>query len=466
MSLMFRIVILSRKKLVYNKEKLVIINHRPYNIKNMDNKFKSIFTKLPEILSSCDDLGENFEKILVELKPYVDYEFAYVCYLNAGSANIQYRKVDEKAKTKLAPIPEQVTMINFPEIIKTKLYNSKGILFDEKNSIFKAAEFNSTSSNYLITKLALKDTVFGFLLLSRSVKKPFTKEELELADTFSSIVSYSIKDSELTSVFKLQLRALQDSLVEKTMAFATIKKQNAKIIEADKIKNEFLANISHELRTPLNAIIGFSEALSMKIFGELTEKQDEYVSDIHVSGLHLLGMINEILEISKIEAKALKLALSRFNLQTSLNEVTNIVRPLANKKQIELVKTTKDFLEIEADYQKVQQILYNLLSNAIKFTKENGKIEIGYTSNKTSVTIFVKDNGIGIDPKYHGKIFGKFVQLNNIYSKKESSTGLGLTITKELTELHGGKISFESRVDEGTTFFVKLPLKTKKKKDL
>ncbi len=103
--------------------------------------------------------------------------------------------------------------------------------------------------------------------------------------------------------------------------------------------------------------------------------------------------------------------------------------------------------------------------NAIKFTKEKGKIEIGYTFNKSSVTIFVKDNGIGIEEKYHGKIFGKFVQLNNIYSKKESSTGLGLTITKELVELHGGKISFESKVDEGTTFYVKLPLKTKKKKE-
>ena len=263
----------------------------------------------------------------------------------------------------------------------------------------------------------------------------------------------------------MQLRALQDSIVDKTEAYATIKKQNEKILAADKLKNEFLANISHELRTPLNAIIGFSEALSMKMFGPLNEKQEEYVSDIHVSGLHLLGMINEILELSKIEAKAVKLALSRFNLQTSLNEVVNIVRPLANKKHIELEKTTKDFLEIDADYQKIQQILYNLLSNAIKFTPDNGKIEIGYTHNDEDVQIFVKDNGVGIDKKYEGKIFGKFVQLNNVYSKKESSTGLGLTITKELVELHGGKIWFESTVGKGTTFYVKLPLVHEKKQE-
>ena len=130
-----------------------------------------------------------------------------------------------------------------------------------------------------------------------------------------------------------------------------------------------------------------------------------------------------------------------------------------------LEKVTNDFLEIEADYQKIQQILYNLLSNAIKFTPENGEIQIGYNINKKDVVMFVKDNGTGIDKKYEGKIFGKFVQLNNVYSKKESSTGLGLTITKELTELHGGKIWFESTVGKGTTFFVRLPLLQPKNKD-
>ena len=197
---------------------------------------------------------------------------------------------------------------------------------------------------------------------------------------------------------------------------------------------------------------------------DLTEKQEEYVTDINVSGIHLLGMINEILEISKIESKAIKLSLSRFNIQTSLNEVVNIVRPLANKKSIKLEKDTKEMCEVDADYQKIQQILYNLLSNAIKFTMENGEIHIGYTFDKKYITIYVKDNGVGIDMKYKGKIFGKFVQLNNVYTKKESSTGLGLTITKELVELHGGKIWFESIVGEGSTFFVKIPLRNKQVK--
>lgn len=420
----------------------------------MNNNYKNVLEKIPEILSSDDDLEKNFEKSLNELRTFVDFDNAFICYLNAGCANIQYRQFYNDC----TPVNEQETIINFPEILKTKLYESAVFTFDENSAFFNALKLQKTNSVFLLAKLNIRETVFGFLLISRPKSIPFVQDDEELVKAFSALVSYSIKDSELSSVFKLQLRALQDSIVDKTEAYATIKKQNEKILAADKIKNEFLANISHELRTPLNAIIGFSEALSMKIFGPLTEKQEEYVTDIHVSGLHLLGMINEILELSKIEAKAVKLAISKFNLQTSFNEVANIVRPLANKKNINLEKKASRFLEIDADYQKIQQILYNLLSNAIKFTPENGEIQLGYDRVDNDVLIYVKDNGVGIDKKYEGKIFGKFVQLNNVYSKKESSTGLGLTITKELVELHGGKIWFESTVGEGTTFFVRLPL--------
>lgn len=427
----------------------------------MNDVYKNLLGNIPEILASDDDLDKNFAKAIMEFKNSVNFDSAYICYLNVGCANIQYRLSNIMS----APVAETESVINFPEILKTKLYENAVFVFDEKSKFFNALDINKTNSHYLIAKLNIRETVFGFILLTRPAAMPFSKEDEFLAKALAALVSYSIKDSELSNVFKLQLRALQDSIIDKTQAYATIKKQNEKILEADKLKNEFLANISHELRTPLNAIIGFSEALSMKIFGPLNEKQEEYVTDIHVSGLHLLGMINEILELSKIEAKAVKLALSKFNLQTSLNEVVNIVRPLANKKHIKLEKVTNDFLEIEADYQKIQQILYNLLSNAIKFTPENGEIQIGYNINKKDVVMFVKDNGTGIDKKYEGKIFGKFVQLNNVYSKKESSTGLGLTITKELTELHGGKIWFESTVGKGTTFFVRLPLLQPKNKD-
>ena len=418
-----------------------------------NNKYKKILERIPAILTSYEDVTISFQKALDELEKAVEYENAYICYLNSNRANIQYRVVNG-----IDAVQNNENFFTIDESVKNSFYEKKSLLFNEKNGFF-STDIQKNEGCFLVAKLHLRDTVFGFIMLER--KEPFTGEDADIAEKFCAVVSYAIKDSELSNVFKLQLKALQESILEKSRAYATIKKQNEKILEADKIKNDFLANISHELRTPLNAIIGFSEALAKKFFGDLNEKQAEYVNDIHVSGIHLLGMINEILEISKIESKAIKLALSTFSLTMSMTEVVNIVTPLANKKHIELKVDIPEDVEIKADYQKIQQILYNLLSNAIKFTKENGKIETGYTKKGDSVEIYVKDNGIGIDKKYHGKIFAKFVQLNNIYSKKESSTGLGLTITKELVELHGGKITFESKVDVGSTFFVTLPLEAK-----
>lgn len=418
-----------------------------------NNKYKKILERIPSILTSYEDVTISFQKALDELEKAVEYENAYICYLNSNRANIQYRVVNG-----IDAVQNNENFFTIDESVKNSFYEKKSLLFNEKNGFF-STDIQKNEGCFLVAKLHLRDTVFGFIMLER--KEPFTGEDADIAEKFCAVVSYAIKDSELSNVFKLQLKALQESILEKSRAYATIKKQNEKILEADKIKNDFLANISHELRTPLNAIIGFSEALAKKFFGDLNEKQAEYVNDIHVSGIHLLGMINEILEISKIESKAIKLALSTFSLTMSMTEVVNIVTPLANKKHIELKVDIPEDVEIKADYQKIQQILYNLLSNAIKFTKENGKIETGYTKKGDSVEIYVKDNGIGIDKKYHGKIFAKFVQLNNIYSKKESSTGLGLTITKELVELHGGKITFESKVDVGSTFYVTLPLEAK-----
>lgn len=418
-----------------------------------NNKYKKILERIPAILTSYEDVTISFQKALDELEKAVEYENAYICYLNSNRANIQYRVVNG-----IDAVQNNENFFTIDESVKNSFYEKKSLLFNEKNGFF-STDIQKNEGCFLVAKLHLRDTVFGFIMLER--KEPFTGEDADIAEKFCAVVSYAIKDSELSNVFKLQLKALQESILEKSRAYATIKKQNEKILEADKIKNDFLANISHELRTPLNAIIGFSEALAKKFFGDLNEKQAEYVNDIHVSGIHLLGMINEILEISKIESKAIKLALSTFSLTMSMTEVVNIVTPLANKKHIELKVDIPEDVEIKADYQKIQQILYNLLSNAIKFTKENGKIETGYTKKGDSVEIYVKDNGIGIDKKYHGKIFAKFVQLNNIYSKKESSTGLGLTITKELVELHGGKITFESKVDLGSTFYVTLPLEAK-----
>lgn len=294
--------------------------------------------------------------------------------------------------------------------------------------------------------LIIEKCKFGKIVISR--EETFSNEEKIIFKTCAVIISNIIKDIELSTIIKMQVKALQESI-------ETATKQNKKIIASDKIKNDFIANVSHELRSPLNSIIGFSELLQGQFIGKLNEKQLEYISDIRIAGLHLLGMINEILDISKIEAKAVKLNITQFNLKQNVNETVNILKPLYEKKNIKLSLNIAENIEILADYQKIQQIFFNLLSNAIKFTQKNGEINISAAAVLRNLTITVSDNGIGIEKKNLNKIFKKFTQAG-AGTENESSTGLGLAITKELVKLHGGKIEVQSHPAKGSSFIIKL----------
>ena len=169
-------------------------------------------------------------------------------------------------------------------------------------------------------------------------------------------------------------------------------------------------------------------------------------------------MVNEILDISKIEANAIKLVKRYFEISRPIIETTNLLMPLVKKKNINLSYTIENDIDIYADYQKIQQVLYNLISNAVKYTPENGNIVISVSNTVKKVKISVKDSGIGIDKCNHKKIFQKFIQLEDAFYKKETSTGLGLTITKRLVEMHGGTIKVESEKGKGANFVVTLPI--------
>ena len=326
-----------------------------------------------------------------------------------------------------------------------KIFESKN-----KNKIIKnlGLEFKKYS---LFFNLEINGSIFGLFYIASDVDMSAYVSSFE---TLANVLSYKIKDFELAQIYKLQVKAMQNAINERNSAYSVIEKQHKKLIELDKTKNLFLANISHELRTPLNAIIGFSQALSAKIFGNLNDKQTEYIKDIQISGLHLLGMINEILDLSKIEANVMKFNPIQLNPSVAINEVVNILEPLYKNKNISVELKLDDDILINADNQKFQQILYNLLSNAIKFTQNEGKIEIISKINNGKYYLEIKDNGIGIDKKYHNKIFKKFVHLDNLYANNQSSTGLGLTITKELVKLHNGKITLQSELEKGTSFIM------------
>ena len=227
---------------------------------------------------------------------------------------------------------------------------------------------------------------------------------------------------------------------------------------ASQHKSEFLANMSHELRTPLNAIIGFSEVLSEKMFGELNEKQEEYSKDIHASGEHLLSLINDILDLSKIEAGRMELELTEFDLPTAIENALMLVRERAGRRSIALHTNIDDRLgQIQADERKVRQVVLNLLSNAIKFTLEGGRIDVEAVPKDGRVEISVSDTGIGIATEDQEKVFEEFRQVGTA-AKKVEGTGLGLTLCRKFVELHGGRIWVKSQEGVGSTFTFTIPV--------
>lgn len=412
-------------------KRIALFFKKLYNC-SMNAKVTDTFNLITKLINSKSASGTSFYKdVLESISGVIDAKYYGIYFIDSESFECKgsisrddkYNVLDEK----------------FFELIHTQGTNSK--VYD-------------TNCCVLCTKLLIRNSLFGFVAAVRDGQ--FSEDEVCAFEALVSVVAYLIKDYELNDVFKMQLKAMQNAIEEKNSAYETIEKQHKKLLELDKTKTAFLANISHELRTPLNAIIGFSQALCYKIFGDLNEKQEEYVKDIHISGLHLLGMINEILDLSKIESKAMKISLGELSPDVVIQEAINILSPLSEQKNIEVNFENNCKKNIMADYQKLQQILFNLLSNAVKFTPDGGKIFIKIYEDGKDFILEVKDTGVGIDKKYHNKIFTKFVHLNNLYVKGQSSTGLGLTITKELVKLHKGKITLESTVNKGSTFRVQL----------
>ena len=290
----------------------------------------------------------------------------------------------------------------------------------------------------LAVPLLREDRIIGALVVRRNSTGEFPPEVIELLKTFATQSALAIQNARL---------------------FREIENKNRQIEAANRHKSEFLANMSHELRTPLTAIIGFSEVLSDKLFGELNDKQNEYIGDIVTSGRHLLSLINDILDLSKVEAGRMELDVTRFDLPTAIENALILIRERATRHGIKVEHYIDERLgEVAGDERKFKQILLNLLSNAVKFTPEGGSIGVSAALIKDAVEVAVRDTGIGIAPENQQTIFEEFRQVGTDAAKKREGTGLGLTLTKKFVELHGGTIRVESAVGRGSTFTFTLPL--------
>src|SRR5262249_17578751 len=318
------------------------------------------------------------------------------------------------------------------------------LLFDDANPLPRDLHLKPqyllkglrTSRFLVIPMIARGETVGVFAGDNKPSRRPIGRETVELLQTFASHGAVAIANARL---------------------FQTIEDKSRQLEVASQHKSEFLANMSHELRTPLNAIIGFSEVLTERMFGQLNEKQDEYLKDIHTSGQHLLSLINDILDLAKIEAGRAELEVTGFDLAMTIGNALTLVRERAARRSIALHMTIDEQLgQIQGDERKIRQVLLNLLANAIKFTPEGGRIDVAAKPVNGSLEVSVSDTGIGIAPENQEAVFEEFRQVGTA-EKKVEGTGLGLALSRKFIQLHGGKIWVKSQVGEGTTFTFRVP---------
>ncbi len=262
----------------------------------------------------------------------------------------------------------------------------------------------------------------GVLAVTRSTVRPFTDKQIELVTTFADQAVIAIENVRL---------------------FDEIQDKSRQLADASKHKSQFLANMSHELRTPLNAVLGYTELILDDVYGEQSAKMREVLDRIQRNGKHLLGLINDVLDLSKIEAGQLTLSLADYSMREVVSTVYTAVESLAKEKQIALkVELAPDLPAAHGDERKLTQVLLNLVGNAIKFT-DQGEVAIEASAANGSITVAVRDSGPGIAEADQVKIFQEFQQANSSITREKGGTGLGLTISKRIVELHGGRIWVE-----------------------
>jgi signal transduction histidine kinase/CheY-like chemotaxis protein len=288
-----------------------------------------------------------------------------------------------------------------------------------------------------------EERIIGSLVVRRKVTGDFTEETLDLLETFASQSALALLNAQL---------------------FTALQERSAQLEVASRHKSEFLASMSHELRTPLNAVLGFSEVLLERMFGDINERQEEYLRDIHSSGKHLLELLNEILDLSKVEAGQMELEFTSIDVPAALEYAASMLRERATAHSIDLrVELGRRLGAVDADELRFKQVVLNLVSNAVKFTPDGGSVVICAEEVDTDLHVSVKDTGIGIPVEDRERIFESFQQGGRGASREEG-TGLGLTLSRRIVELLGGRMWLESEVGVGSTVGFSIPMRRRRGK--
>jgi signal transduction histidine kinase len=356
-----------------------------------------------KILSSCERLfaGKLIGINLVD----PDGLIRIAAYHGPGREQLEQvldgRRADEDTATGKAIVRRAV--MHFPDITHG----------DEVPAATRDSGVATGIRSLILAPMVWEGQGIGAIFVGRDFVGPFSDKDIALLKTFAEQAVIAIQNARL-------FREIQD--------------KSRQLETANQHKSEFLANMSHELRTPLNAIIGFSEVLLERLFGELNEKQDDYLKDIHSSGVHLLSLINDI--------------------------AMTLIRERAQRHSIALALDADPELgEAVADERKFKQILLNLLTNAVKFTPDGGRVEVKARRDADNIVVAVHDTGIGIAAEDQAAVFEEFRQVGRHYTNKQEGTGLGLALTRKFVELHGGRIWLESEPGKGSTFTFTIPIK-------
>jgi len=351
------------------------------------------------------------------------------------------------------------------DVIESKVFSINSILADEGVKALVAIP------------LALGNEIVGILYVNDFVVRNYDENQIRILDLLANQAVHAIQKARLFQVIKQEkheLKSLNEHLETRIMdRTGDLTKANEELIRSNQAKSQFLSNMSHELRTPLTSINGFSEFLVDGFVGPLNETQTKYLKNINMSGKHLLELINGILDLSKIEAGRMSIKLEKVEISPLLDEVILVLEGYATKANVMLdLQCHADIPPLYIDRTKFKQILYNLCSNAVKFSPEGSTVSIivnydrsspltGHEEQYTSLTIAIKDEGIGISAEDQAIIFNPFEQADGSHSRHFEGTGLGLTLTKRLVEMHGGSISVESEPGKGSCFVFTIPVDTK-----
>jgi signal transduction histidine kinase len=329
-------------------------------------------------------------------------------------------------------------------LLEGKITHIKDVLADPEYTYIKGQRLGGFRT-LLGVPLLRERTPIGVIVVQRKTVRPFTDKQIELVTTFADQAVIAIENVRL---------------------FDEIQDKSRQLAEASQHKSQFLANMSHELRTPLNAVLGYTELILDDVYGETPAKMREVLDRIQRNGKHLLGLINDVLDLSKIEAGQLQLALADYSMQDVVASVHSAVESLAKEKKIALkIEVAPDLPAAHGDERKLTQVLLNLVGNAIKFT-DGGEVAIKASGANGSITVSVRDSGPGISEADQAKIFQEFQQADSAITREKGGTGLGLTISKRIVELHGGRIWVESVVGQGSTFSFTLPVRVEQQKSV